>query len=169
MSDDTPIQIEHPVYDAPGCGLASYSCLLLGFFMIGVMGVISSSLSILQNSFEEQSFASVPGNQVKVWRLQPMRDAKLLKLTEVPLQYHDESHNGTKACAISSDALLRLDDGQGWRIPYTDIKEVRSIYESQRNVAVVETKSGETLPCFFRPTEGMERFTRQLMDQVPKD
>ena len=169
MTSDNVDNLEkHPVYDAPGCGLASYSCLLLAFFFLGIIGMLSSTLSILQTSFEEKPFAVVPGNQVKVWRLQPMRGANLLTLTEVPLQYHDESQDGTKACALSKDALLRLDDGQGWRIPYKDIKDVRSVYEAQKHIAVVETISGETLPCFFRPTEGMERFTRYLMEKTPK-
>ncbi len=167
MTSDIPDNTEHPVYDAPGCGLAGYSCLLVSFFLLGLLGIISSTLSILQSSFEEQPFATVPGNQVKVWRLQPMRDAQLLALTEIPLQYHDESQDGTTACAMTSEALLRLDNGQGWRIPYQDIKGVRSIYEGSRNVAVIETNSGETLPCFFRPNEGMERFTHSLIEKVP--
>ncbi|MEC7984167.1 MAG: hypothetical protein VX278_03325 [Myxococcota bacterium] len=170
MSSDTTDNTDvHPVYDAPGCGVAGYSCLLLGFFLIGIIGIVSSSLSILQTSFETKPFATIPGNQVKVWRLQPMRDAKLLSLTEVPLHYHDESQDGTKACAMSEDALLRLDNGKGWRIPYTDIKEIRAVYESKRHVAVIETASGETLPCFFRPTEGMERFKYYLAEKIPSD
>ena len=168
-SDTTDNPNSHPVYDAPGCGLASYSCLLIGFFIFGLLGMLSSTLSMLNTSFEKKPFAAVPGNQVPVWRLQPMRDVKLLSLTEVPLQYHDESQNGSKVCAMSKDSLLRLENGKGWRIPYQDIKEVRSIYEAQKNIAIIETKSGETLPCFFRPTEGMERFTRKLIEKMPTD
>ena len=82
---------DHPVYGAPGLGLASYSCLLLIFFLIGVFGVIMSTASLFQASFQDQPFSLVPGNQVKAWRLQPMRDAKVIDYTEVPLFYHDET------------------------------------------------------------------------------
>ena len=42
---------DHPVYGAPGLGLASYSCLLLIFFLIGVFGVIMSTASLFQAFF----------------------------------------------------------------------------------------------------------------------
>ena len=38
-----------------------------------------------------------------------MRDAGLLALIEVPLFYHDESSNGTVACALTESNILRLD------------------------------------------------------------
>ena len=91
-----------------------------------------------------------------------MRDAKLLALTEIPLFYHDESRDGTKACALSKDALLRVDGENAWKIPYSDIQDVRIIYENGREVAVSKTKTGEDLPCFFAPSEGSEKFRYEL-------
>ena len=170
MKDTTDSQNEpHPVYDAPGCGLASYSCLLFLFFLVGLVGIIGSLVSIISEELQVKPFFLVKGNQVQVWRLQPMRDAKLLGLTEVPLYYHDESQNGTQACALSETGLLRLDGSQAWSIPYSDIESTKIIYEKKRQVAVTKTLSGETLPCFFGPSEGSERFRRFLMEQQTKE
>ena len=96
-----------------------------------------------------------------------MRDAKLLKLTEIPLYYHDESVDGTKGCALTEKHLLRLDGSDSWKIPYTDIESSKTVYEKKQVVAVIKTKSGELLPCFFGPTEGGERFRRHLLEQMP--
>jgi hypothetical protein len=168
MSDNNEIPTQpHPVYDAPGCGLASYSCILLLFFLIGVFGIISSLASIFFAEFQTKPFFLVPGNQVPVWRLQPMRDAKLLELTEVPLYYHDETQNGTKGCALSTKGLLRLDGNEHWMIPYSEIESSKVLYENKQVVTVIKTKSGELLPCFFGPTEGGERFRRYLLEQQP--
>lgn len=171
MSDDSNKQeipvLEHPVYDAPGCGLASYSCLLLFFFLLGLFGIVSSLASIFFAEYTPEPFSLVSGDRVAVWRLQPMRDAKLLKLTEVPLYYHDESQNGTKACAMTKEFVIRLDGSDTWQIPYTDIESSKTVYEKKQVVAVIKTKTGELLPCFFGPTEGGERFRRYLLEQMP--
>jgi len=170
MTDTTDSQNEpHPVYDAPGCGLASYSCLLFFFFLVGLVGIIGSLVSIIFEELQEKPFFLVKGNQVQVWRLQPMRDAKLLALTEVPLYFHDESPNGTEACALSKTGLLRIDGSKSWNIPYSDIESTKIIYESTRQVTVTKTLSGEMLPCFFGPTEGSERFRRFLLERIPKE
>ena len=167
MAEKTePPIIKHSVQDAPGCGLASYSCILLLFFLVGVFGIISSLASIFFAEFQHKPFFLVPGNQVPVWRLQPMRDAKLLELTEVPLYFHDESQNGTKGCALSQNGLLRLDNGQNWMLPYSEIESSKVLYEKNQVVTVIKTTSGELLPCFFGPTEGGEKFRRYLIEQI---
>lgn len=153
---------KHPSQEMPGCGLASYGCLLFIFFMVGVLGLAVSSLSLMQASFEREPFSFSPGNQVKVWRLQPMRDAKLLELTEVPEWYHDESRDGTTACALNKAALLRLDGDDAWTVPFTAIEKVKSQRDGSRMVAIVTTKDQENIFCFFEPGEGVERFTRVL-------
>lgn len=158
---------EHPVYDAPGCGLASYSCLLLFFFLLGMVGMIGSLLSLVYEEYAEKPFFLVPGNQVPVWRLQPMRDAKLLALTEIPLYYHDESQNGTKGCALTKTHLKRIDGDQNWSIPYTEIESSKVVYENKQVVTVARTHSGELLPCFFGPTEGAERFKLYIEENLP--
>lgn len=96
-----------------------------------------------------------------------MRDAKLLQLTEVPLYYHDESQDGTVGCALTKTDVVRLDDSETWKIPYTDIESNKIVYEKKQVVVVIKTKSGELLPCFFAPTEGGERFRRHLLEQMP--
>ena len=159
-------QVEHPIFNAPGCGLASYSCLLLCFFLIGIMGMFSSLASIIFSEYTPEPFSLVSGDRVAVWRLQPLRDAKLLKLTEVPLYYHDESQNGTKACAMTKEYVIRLDGSDTWKIPYTDIESNKLVYEKKQVVSVMKTKTGELLPCFFAPTEGAERFRRYLLEQM---
>ena len=130
---------------------------------------MGSLLSIISEELQEKPFFLVKGTQVQVWRLQPMRDAKLLGLTEIPLYYHDESQNGTQACALSKTGLLRLEGSRAWSIPYSDIESTKIIYEKTRQVTVTKTISGETLPCFFGPTEGSERFRRFLLEQLPKE
>ena len=169
MSDQNEFnrqQVVKDIQDAPGCGLASYSCLLLFIFLVGIIGIISSSLALLQAGFQREPFSLVPGNQVEVWRLQPMRDAKLLHLTEVPKYYHDESGSGITACALNEEFVLRLDRGDGWKIPYTDIDTVTSHRDKKIEVAVVHTKSGETLSCLFAPGEGVGRFVRAVKEQL---
>ena len=157
---------DHPVYGAPGCGLAGYALLLLLIFCIGMGGIVSATLAMLQPTFSREPFSLVPGKMVEVWRLQPMRDAGLLELTEVPLYYHDESRGGTTACAMVDNALLRLDDGESWRVPYADIGSVDYHREEGTMVAVVTARNGETLPCFFEPGEGVERFVGRMREQL---
>lgn len=163
MSDDSePTDLDniepHPVYDAPGCGLASYSCILLIFFLIGFVGLTFSSCALIQSAFQRTPFSLVPGNQVKVWRLQPMRDAKLLELTEIPLHYHDESSNGTRACALTAESVLRVEDDIAWEIPYRAIDTVKQGREGGALFAKITTVDQQELRCFFEPGEGVERF-----------
>jgi hypothetical protein len=152
----------HPGENAPGCGLASYSCLLILLFLVGVTGIITSTLALYQSSFQREPFSLAPGNQVEVWRLQPMRDAKLLELTEIPEVYHDESRNGVTACALNDVYLLRLDRGKGWKVPYTDITNVTSHRKGEVEVAVIHINESETLSCIFAPGEGVGRFVRAV-------
>ncbi len=177
MSDDfyrAPLPGKGPkeAIHLPGLGLAGYSCLLLFGFLVGLLGLVSSTLSILQSSFQREPFSLVPGNQVPVWRLQPMRDANLLSYTDVPLHYHDETSRGTSACAIMPDAVLRLDDGETWRVPFSVVEGAKAIREGARMVGVVAIKDGETLPCFFESGEGVERFVihvRELAEAAQKN
>ena len=166
MSDDTesstpkaPDEIEpHPVYDAPGCGLASYSCILLIFFLIGFVGITFSTFALVQSAFQRTPYSLVPGNQVKVWRLQPMRDVGLLELTEVPLHYHDESSDGTKACALTAEAVLRIEDEDGWKIPFSAIGSVKQARDGGDLFAKIVTVDEQEFRCYFEPGEGVERF-----------
>ena len=156
----------HPSEDMPGFGLAAYGCLLLAFFVVGILGMISSTASMMQATYTRPPFSLSPGNQVEVWRLQPMRDAKLLKLTEVPLWYHDEGSSGTEACALNETSLLRVEGSEGWSIPYTAMESVRNFRQSETMVAVITTSDGEQLHCLFLPGEGVERFSKILKTKI---
>ena len=154
----------HPSENMPGCGLAAYGGLLILFFIIGIIGMISSTASMMQATYTRPPFSLSPGNQVEVWRLQPMRDAKLLKLTEVPDWYHDEGSDGTQACALSSQSLLRLENGEGWKVPYSAMASVDSFRQDDTMVSVITTTDGEKIHCLFLPGEGVERFSRILKE-----
>ena len=169
MSDQDDVNRQSAIEDiqkVPGCGLASYSCLLLIMFLMGIVGLASSSLALFQASFQREPFAFVPGNQVEVWRLQPMRDAKLLGLTEVPDFYHDESRSGDSACALTAEALLRLDNGESWKIPFSDIQSVSYSRDGDLEVATVLTVTEERLSCLFASGEGVTRFVREVRDRL---
>ena len=176
MSDDLykslpPGKMPKEALGLPGLGLAGYSCLLLMGFLVGLAGLVGSTAAILQTSFQRQPFSLVPGNQVPAWRLQPMRDANLIQYTDVPLHFHDESSDGTRACAIIPDAVLRLDDGDTWKIPFSAIDGAKSFREGSQMVGVIATQDGETLPCFFEPGEGVERFViyvREMAEEAAK-
>ena len=174
MSDNTDQQSlsDHPVYGAPGCGLATYGCVLMMFFLLGMTGLVVSSMALLQSGFTRPPFALAPGNQVKVWRLQPMRDAGLLDLTESPLYYHDESSTGVTACAITDSHVLRLDAGQAWKVPYSAIRRLEIISKRTVRIALMTLHNGEDIPCMFLSGEGVERFAefvRQAADITPTD
>ena len=158
----------HPVYDAPGCGIAGYTCLLFIFFSIGMFGIIMSSIGLFSGLTEKRPFYASPGRQVEVWRLQPMRDAKLLSLTEIPVLYHDESRDGTKACALTDKAVLRLANGEGWKIPYSSVADLQRKADGKQRVALIVTKDKEELPCFFEPAEGVDKFMMELRLLIEK-
>ena len=162
----TNTQEPHPVYDAPGCGFIGYSCLLLGIFMMGVIGLVVSSISLLSEQYRKAPYYLTPGIKVEVWRLQPMRDVNVLDLTEIPHYYHDEVGNGETACALTQDFLLRVEDGsEGWKVPFEDIEKVEFRKEDGREV-VVSYLSGGVIPCFFEIAEGAQVFLSFVRDKV---
>ena len=87
-----------------------------------------------------------------------MRDVGLLELTEMPLHYHDESADGTQACALTAEAVLRIEDGDGWKIPYTAIEKVKQTREDGDLFAKITTVDQQEFRCYFEPGEGVERF-----------
>ena len=106
-----------------------------------------------------------------------MRDAKVIDYSEVPLFYHDESNNGTSACALSKKHILRVDDGEGWKVPIEVVEEVKLIRDGGDIIAYLGIKdknsdSTESLPCYFKPGEGAERFKLYIKElkkgRIPK-
>ena len=106
-----------------------------------------------------------------------MRDAKVIEYTEIPLFYHDETNRGTSACALSKTHILRVDDREGWKVPIEVVEEVKLIRDGSDIIAYLGIKdqnSGQTesLPCYFKPGEGAERFKLYIKElkqgKIPK-
>jgi hypothetical protein len=156
----------HPSEGVPGCGFVAYSVLLLAFFALGLAGMISSSLTLIQANSGASPSPLLPGSQVAVWQLQPMRDVGLLQLTEVPGAWHDEAGDGTTACAMTVDAVVRVADGQGQRMAYVDVGAL-AVHTAPLDIAVELTdRDGVSLTCHFRPEEGGDRFARMVAGEA---
>lgn len=169
MSEIPPTELDaHPLDGVPGCGLASYGILLIMFFLVGLTGMLLSSVTLIQASSTTGPSRLLAGENVTVWRLQPMRDAYVLELTEVPVVWHDESSggDGTEACAMTADALVRVDGGQGFELPYSEIARVKTVQEG--DFVIIETyKSDDSaIVCLFRQEEGGEKMARMLRSEA---
>lgn len=151
----------------PGCGMAAYAVLLLLLCLVGLAGMVGAVLLALRPGGQGGPSPLQAGSEVAVWRLQPMRDAGLLKLTEVPDAYHDESASldGTKACALSGGRVLRLAEGQGTAIPYAEIASVEEKPDDGGRTVVVKGQ-GKVASCRFRKGEGGDRFARQIRSEA---
>jgi len=153
-------------HDGPGCGVALYVFLLGGICLIGLAGIVFSSMGLL-NSEPNEIRHLVHGSEVSVWRLQPMRDAGLLELTEVPGAWHDESvaYDGTDSCALTKKGVCRLHKGVGQTVAYEDMSNVGIEARDDGGMWVVVTSETDSLRCGFGPREGGDRFARQLLSE----
>ena len=158
-TDDPSIQSEN----LPGCGLGMYALLLIFIGSLGIVGMIGGTIGLL-NSEPEEARNLVHGSEVQVWRLQPMRNAGLLELTEVPAAWHDESpgFDGTTACVVRYESVGRLADDVATQLKWDAI--VRTSVERSANDRMSITIHGESdsFTCHFGPDEGAERFLRQV-------
>ena len=169
MSETPPPELEpHPLDGVPGCGLASYGILLMMFFLVGITGMVLSSMTLLQASSGSRTSRLLAGENVAVWQLQPMRDAYVLKLTEVPAVWHDESAagDGTEACAMTEDALVRVEDGQGFEVLYTEIARVEEIKEGEFVIIETYKSDDSAIICLFRLEEGGEKMARMIRSEA---
>ena len=64
----------------PGCGFAAYAAILVVFGIIGLVGMGSATLSMLQAAEEVGPTKIIPGTQVAVWQMAPMRKAKVVEI-----------------------------------------------------------------------------------------
>ena len=159
---------KHPSEGVPGCGFIAYSILLIAFFALGVIGMVTSSMALFQAYSSVAPSPLLPGSQVAVWRLQPFRDVGLLDVTEVPGAWHDETltGNGATACAMTETAVLRVEEGQGSQMAYTDIGSL-AVHTSPRDIAVeITSRANVSLTCHFRPKEGGDRFGRMIAGEA---
>ena len=161
--------------EMPGCGLGAYVLLLAGICVLGMSGLAISSYSLLKYS-QAPASPLVPGNQVPVNRLAPLRKAGVLGLTDVPPAWHDESpgRDGTTVCALMPDDLVRLENETLTRIRYDELATVQlEGTENTGGTVVATAKDGRTIRCVFGIQEGVTRLDRQLRSEahlpVPAD
>jgi hypothetical protein len=156
-------EVEGPTTMLGGAGMAIYALMLgvLWLVAVGVLGV--ASYQLLQQSSGSWSELEA-GNAVEVWRLAPMRDAGLIGVDSPPLAWHDESTtlDGTIACALLADAVVRIEGGVGSRLAYTTLSTI-DVQGSEADGVEVRLVGPEgAFTCHFRPQEGGERFGRQV-------
>ncbi len=153
---------------SPGCGLAAYGFLLLFLCGLGVLGMTLSAWNLFAASRQQNPFRLLSGAEVDAWRLEPMRAAGLLGPQELPLAWHDESPDmsGSVACALSAEAVLRLESGQARRLAWRDIASVDLLRGGGGEVITIDAREGEGIGCRFRPEEGANRFLRMVQVEL---
>ena len=150
-------------HDAPGCGVGLYALLLIGICLIGVLGICSATIGLV-NSEPEEARNLVHGSEVQVWRLKPMRQAGLLELTEVPAAWHDESFgfDGTTACVLTENGAGRVEEGVGTFFTWAEITKTEVERTSETTMSIIVHSNETSFSCSFGPNEGAERFLRQI-------
>ncbi len=149
---------DHPQNVLPGCGLAAYVVLLLTIASAGAIGVAISSYSLVAGGSALSPMRTSYGGVVDSRVLQPMREAGLLLIDEIPDAFHAESYDGSAACAISGDKLLRLSSDAGAQsVLLLDLVRV----EGGETEVVAETAT-VTIRCPFRTGEGAGSFKAML-------
>ena len=143
--------------------LAVYAIALLVMCLVGVAGIVASTLALIQPGNNRYSELKA-GSLVEVWRLAPLRDVGLLGFDQVPAAWHDESAamDGSTACGLLDDALIRVADGAGARLPFAEITAIAVDGVEKQGTVVTARGSGSPVACTFGPDEGGERFERQL-------
>ena len=167
MSELHPAEPDSPV---PGCGLAAYAALLGAICLIGLIG-LGSATGVMLTAPRVLNTALTSGTLVSVAQLKPMRDAGVLQVDEVPAAYHDEtrSRDGTVACALTEDRIIRVANGKSWQLPYAAIENV--VADGDESQGMIVTASGQVenepliLACSFGAREGGVRFYRQVQTE----
>ncbi|NOY25528.1 MAG: hypothetical protein GXP62_06610 [Oligoflexia bacterium] len=165
-----------PSKKGPGCGLAIYALLLLVICAVGVLGVLLSTWNLIGSSNQVNPLELQSGSDVAARRLTPMRDAGLIGADELPLAWHDESPDmsGTVSCALTMDAVVRLDKGDARRLAYDEMGSVETLSGAGGQVVLVHPKKDATdqaateIACRFNPHEGGNRFLRQVQVELLK-
>jgi len=147
----------------PGCGMGLYAIVLMLICGMGLVGMCGATVALM-NSEPNEARNLVHGSEVQVWRLQPMRDAQLLKLTQVPMAWHDESprFDGTTSCVVTEAMVARLENGNPTQLKWDEITatEVERTQSDKMTVSIVGKAA--RFSCHFGPNEGADRFLRMI-------
>jgi len=146
-----------------GCGMGLYAMILMFICGLGLIGMCSATVALM-NSEPNEARNLVHGSEVQVWRLQPMRDAGLLQLTEVPEAWHDESprFDGTTSCLITASMVARLENSEPQKLLWSEIIETK-VTRTEASVMTVTIRGEATsFDCHFGPNEGADRFLRMV-------
>ena len=164
--NDSPQASDESVRGLPGCGLAAYTGLLFILCILGMAGMAGGFIGVLFKDNPKGPLPLQPGTQTAVWALAPMREAKILRVDEIPLAYHAEKSDASVACAMMKDRLLRVEDEVGSSLLYAQISDITTEGSEATGVAVTATGTVDgapvTIPCTFAENEGGEKFDRQL-------
>lgn len=140
----------------PGCGLAAYVIVLMSVTALGIVGLFISTSSLLQTGSKLAPSSLTYGANVPEAALMPLRAAGLLGADELPDLYHAEDMLGTRVCAVSTSALLRLDEKGGRKIALDSIHQVDELPAGVRIVG------SEEIICEFSGGQGADRFARMI-------
>jgi hypothetical protein len=136
----------------------------MSIFLTGLAGVVLSTQALFEQETADLNNL-VHGSQVKTWRLQPMREAGLLQLTEVPLAWHDEGpqFDGSRSCALTKAGVAILTDVT-LTLPFLSIT-VDPVVRDDGGVIVHLSGEAGSGVCTFGPQEGGGRFVRQIQTE----
>lgn len=153
----------------PGCGLAIYTLLLLGLCVLGIVGMVMGSLGLLAGDGTSPS-ELLSGTSVTPDRLKPMRAAGALGPTEIPAAWHDESllMDGSRACALTAEGVVRLEDGVVTRARYAEITDTDRVELPEGGELITIQAAPGPVVCPFGPREGAVRFERQIQAELLK-
>ncbi len=167
--NDSPLATDEELRRLPGCGLAAYAILLVVLGFLGMAGMAGGFIGVLFQDDVKGPLPLQPGTQTAVWALAPMREAKILRVDEIPLAYHAEKGDASIACAMMNDRLLRVEAEVGTTLPYADIATIDTTGSEAVGMTVTATGSGASgsivVPCTFQANEGGEKFDRQLRSE----
>ena len=157
---------EPPTEGLPGCGLGAYALLLLAIGVVGVVGLVLSSMALLQGDGTSPT-ELMSGTDVETWRLAPLVKSGALQPGEIPSAWHDESvaGDGSRVCALAKDAVLRLEDGKGTRIPFTAITLAESTTTPDGATVIQVAAQNSVIRCLFGASDGGTRFLRQIQTE----
>ena len=153
----------------PGCGLGLYAMLLMFICGLGIVGMIGGTIGLL-NSEPDEARSLVHGSEVQTWRLQPMRNAGLLTLTEVPAAWHDESprFDGTTACVIRARGVGRIEAGVATEFAWSAVVNTSVERTADDRMSITVHSDDAAFTCHFGPDEGADRFLRQVESEQKK-